>query len=44
LPQIWYLPETWKKEYGWDLTWLGDPLASGAEWIKSETSRLFSLH
>jgi hypothetical protein len=43
LQQIWYSPETWKKEYGWDLTWLGDPLTSAAEWIKVETSRLFSV-
>jgi hypothetical protein len=44
LQQIWYSPETWKKEYGWDLTWFRDPLTSGAEWIKGEASRLFSVH
>jgi|SRR5579864_261110 len=42
LQQVWYLPETWYKDYGWDFAWVGDPLASGADWIKQQANRLFS--
>lgn len=41
LQEVWYLPEAWKKDYEWDVTWVGDPLTSAANWIKEETRRIF---
>lgn len=40
LQEIWYLPEAWTKDYGWDFTWVADPLTSAASWLKEQTERL----
>jgi hypothetical protein len=42
LQEVWPLPDTWKKEYGWRLDWLSHPLTSIAEWIKNTGERMFS--
>jgi len=39
LQQIWYLPETWKKEYEFDWTWLSSPVDSIGDWIHNHTPR-----
>jgi hypothetical protein len=41
LQRVWYLPETWQKDYGWDFSWLGDPMTSGADWLRNAADRLF---
>jgi len=41
LQEVWYLPEAWKKDYEWDMTWIGDPLTSAASWLKEQAGRLF---
>jgi len=41
LQQVWFRPETWTKEYEWDFGWVGDPISSGASWLKEESNRLF---
>ena len=43
LQQLWYQPETWQKDYGWDISWASDPLTSAGNWIKDESDRLFSV-
>jgi len=43
LVQIWYAPETWKQDYGWDWGWASDPLGSTGQWLKEQTNRLFSV-
>ncbi|MBV9623181.1 MAG: hypothetical protein JOZ14_04295 [Acidobacteria bacterium] len=40
---VWNSPDTWKTEYGWNWTWIGDPLTSTSEWIRDTSERIFSL-
>jgi hypothetical protein len=44
LQRVWYSPEIWQKDYGWDFSWLGDPLAAGGSWLKNTAERLFTVH
>jgi hypothetical protein len=44
LQKVWYSPEIWQKEYGWDFSWIGDPLAAGGSWLKNIADNLFSVH
>jgi hypothetical protein len=44
LQRVWYSPEIWQKDYEWDFSWLGDPLASGGTWLKDTADRLFTVH
>jgi hypothetical protein len=44
LQQIWYAPEIWTKDYGWDWGWASDPIGSTGQWLKEQTDRLFSVH
>ena len=44
LQQVWFLPETWKKDYEWDWTWISDPLTSASEWMKNGWNSWFSMH
>src|SRR5437667_12735090 len=44
LQQVWYLPETWKKDYGWDWSWVSDPIASAAQGMKDSWDRWFAMH
>lgn len=44
LQEIWPLPETWKKQYEWDWTWVSDPLSSSAEWMRDTWDRWFAMH
>jgi hypothetical protein len=44
LRQLWYSTEIWQKEYGWDFSWISDPLAAGGTWLKNTAERLFSVH
>ena len=43
LQQVWYLPDTWKKEYEWDWGWVGDPITAASQWIKDRADRLFTI-
>jgi hypothetical protein len=43
LQRVWYLPESWQKDYGWDFSWLGDPMTSGADWLRNSADRLFRV-
>jgi hypothetical protein len=44
LQRVWYFPEIWQKDYGWDFSWIGDPLAAGGTWLKNTAERLFTGH
>jgi hypothetical protein len=44
LQQVWYLPETWEKDYGWDWSWIGDPLTSASEWMRDRWNSWFAIH
>jgi hypothetical protein len=44
LQRVWYSPEIWQKDYGWDFSWISDPITSGGTWIKNTTDRLFTGH
>ena len=44
LQQVWYAPETWTKEYGWDWSWVSDPLADAGQWIRNKASSMVSEH
>jgi hypothetical protein len=39
LQEVWYLPETWKKDYEFDWSWLSDPGAGIGEWFRGHTPR-----
>lgn len=41
LQQVWYLPETWQKQYTWDVDWASDPLSSAGQWLRDKADRLF---
>jgi len=43
LQQVWYLPETWKKQYEFSLGWASDPLNAGGQWLKDSLSRMFTV-
>src|SRR6266700_5929595 len=43
LQRVWYLPDTWQKDYEWDFSWLGDPASSGAGWLRNAADRLFRV-
>jgi hypothetical protein len=43
LKEVWFLPETWKKDYGWDWSW-AHPLAAGAQWMKDSWDGWFSIN
>jgi hypothetical protein len=42
LQQVWYVPETWQKQYEWDFGWAKDPLSSAGEWLKDKAGRILS--
>jgi hypothetical protein len=44
LQRLWYSPEIWQKDYGWDFSWISDPLSSGGTWLKDTADRLFGVH
>ena len=44
LQRVWYSPEIWEKHYGWDFSWISDPLASGGTWLKNITDKAFGVH
>jgi hypothetical protein len=44
LQRLWYSPEIWQKDYGWDFSWISDPLAAGGTWLKDTADRLFGVH
>lgn len=41
LQQIWYLPETWQKDYGWDFSWVSHPVDSSGNWLREVTNDIF---
>jgi hypothetical protein len=44
LQEVWFLPEIWNKNHEWDWSWVGDPISSGAQWIKDFVDRWFAMH
>jgi len=44
LQQVWYSPEAWTKEYGWDWDWARDPLADVGQWIRNKAASMVSEH
>jgi len=40
LQQVWYVPETWQKQYEWDWSWASDPFTAGGQWLKEQMERL----
>jgi hypothetical protein len=42
LQDVWYLPESWKKEYEWDWGWASDPLTSAGQWLRNQADRITS--
>ncbi len=44
LQEVWYRPEVWKKDYGWDWTWVSDPLNSTSEWMRDRWNSWFAMH
>jgi hypothetical protein len=43
LQRVWYLPESWERNYEWDFSWLGSPIISGADWLRNAADRLFRV-
>jgi hypothetical protein len=43
LQQVWYLPETWKETYEWNLTWASDPLDAAGQWLRDSIGKAFSV-
>lgn len=43
LQQVWYTPETWQKQYQWDMNWASDPLTTAGDWLREEAKRLTSF-
>lgn len=43
LQQVWYAPETWQKQYQWDMNWASDPLTTAGEWVRQESRRFTSF-
>jgi hypothetical protein len=43
LQRVWYLPESWQKNYGWDFSWLGSPISSGADWLRKTVDNLLRV-
>lgn len=44
LQRLWYSPEIWQKDYGWDFSWISDPLTAGGEWLRDIADKLFGGH
>jgi len=40
LQEVWYGPETWQKDYEWDLGWANDPLTSAGQWLREKAAGL----
>jgi hypothetical protein len=36
LQLVWSLPETWTKQYEWNMGWASDPLSSAGQWLKDK--------
>src|SRR6266536_1550851 len=43
LQRVWYEPDTWQKDYGWDFGWVSDPAASGGDWLRNAMDHLFRI-
>jgi len=43
LQTVWYAPDSWTRDYGWDWGWASDPLSSTGQWLREETDRLFRV-
>jgi hypothetical protein len=41
LQQFWGLPNYWRKDYGWNLRWLTDPLKSARGWLRDQLKDFF---
>jgi hypothetical protein len=44
LEEVWSRPETWKKQYEWDWSWVHDPLTSASDWMRDNWNRWFAMH
>ena len=43
LHRVWYEPDTWQKDYGWDFGWISDPATSGGNWFRNAMDHLFGV-
>jgi hypothetical protein len=43
LQRVWNEPDTWKKDYGWDFSWVSDPVASGGDWLRNTADHVFRI-
>ena len=43
LQRVWYEPDTWQKDYGWDFSWLSNPAESGGDWLRNAMDHLFRV-
>jgi hypothetical protein len=44
LEKLWYTPEIWNEDYGWDLGWVAAPVVSVNDWVKDEVEHLHLRH
>jgi hypothetical protein len=44
LQQVWYLPESWDREYEWDWNWASDPMANVGQWLRERADKFFTVH
>lgn len=40
LQAVWYLPNAWDKEYGWDLGWVRRAVMSSGDWFEEQWQNL----
>lgn len=40
LQDIWYVPETWQKQYEWDWDWASDPLSSAGQSLRDAANKI----
>lgn len=41
LQELWYIPETWQRNYEWDLGWVSDPLTSAGQMLRDLANKMF---
>lgn len=44
LQLVWYLPDTWKEEYEWGWSGVGNPITAASQWVRDRFDRLFTIH
>lgn len=39
--QVWLLPQTWERSYGWDTSWVGKSVTAARDWFMEYWDRIF---